>query len=923
MNHIADNEQAQTIGGEWSIIHHFFDFRAHDGIANNMEGLVRSLLVQFIEAESVEIPASIKADLNSQMTKVRKMAGVVSIAYSVCRKAVLAILESSSGVLLLLDGLDEFADSKAELLTFINDLCVAVGKSKSSRICLASRPETKNGSKFTTVPGMLMQDVNQEAIEQYARHCFSVLFGYDTRHDEYERLARRLSEYADGVFLWAYHAVRAVTVGLTEGEDLNDSLEARLNESPKELGEVYARIFTKIAADPIKRQLCTLALLLITSSREKLTLTALFTAMKCLPDTIELCRTFSTSISHLSDTQYKSKLLAACPGLLEIHESGFEASFRSVAFTSYASLRSDLLVSEESLSGSRSPIRSGSPIGSRVSVESVEDSENETDLLALEEHSPASRRLPRSRVPSLELAEDSESESDPLASGIDSSEVSQGSVLASKAPLESTRKSINLERASLKWLKARGPDFTSDFLSLTHRTVAEYLENVGWKRLYPMYHPSLAHELWLHSSLQVIQDNREHLDNIADSTLNGQPQRHWFDGKGFMTGSDLDHIQTIVGALYYMVKHFPTHAAAFERLSKQSSYSIFGSFKIARLPYYHSILLLRRGHTCCSVFGEVMLRSASEVIHVAIKHSMNLYIESYLAQEGDRAPTRSEILGLTRRHPSTSLAFYSFTETRTVKDMVRGWAIEDTTVVSSNIEEVTVQTLRAVLKLAPGTNSRELVAAVMLCPGNASLALLQSYKADVLSSNKKDWLNFIQDRKYYTLINHIGVLSSMIPWSLGKRVWYRFNRHEHDVLGRRCKDEQSAFWELYEAISRTSTLEHNITAHLVLFGLLDGPLPWYGRLDTRPYWICFGCCQAVVQFCLARCTMSDLIGPHGNLLESAYHHMLCTSDDVDTAFHEISAARTMRSIDRYEGVKSSKPKLKPVHSTKKSVSFAP
>lgn len=51
MSHIARSTQTENIltgmlGDQWTLIHHFFDFRFGDGIGNNFEGLLRSLLFQ-------------------------------------------------------------------------------------------------------------------------------------------------------------------------------------------------------------------------------------------------------------------------------------------------------------------------------------------------------------------------------------------------------------------------------------------------------------------------------------------------------------------------------------------------------------------------------------------------------------------------------------------------------------------------------------------------------------------------------------------------------------------------------------------------------------------------------------------------------------------------------------------------------------
>jgi len=768
MNHIADNQQAQTIlgavhGGKWSIVHYFFDFRARDGIANNMEGLVRSVLVQLIEAKTTAIPASIETKLTSQISRVQKMSGAVSIAYSVCRKAVLAMFEASNGVLLLLDGLDEFAGSKVELLTFLNDACIAMEKSKSSKICLASRPETKDGSKFTEVPGMLMQNVNQKAIEQYARYCFSVVSGYDTREEEYGKLARKLSDHANGVFLWAYHAVGAVTDGITEGKDLPVSLEARLNNFPKELGEIYTRIFTKIIADPEKRQFCTITLLLLTSGEADLTLATLFSAMKNLPNNDELCGTFSTSINYLSEVEYRRRLFASCPGLIDVYD----------------------------------------------------------DLLSL------------------------------------------------------------ADSPTMRWGLRRGdPGFTTSFVRTTHRTVSEHLESVGWQQLQQAHPKALAHELWLYSSLQTVQENRGYLDSLIDfDFIRGDKSTD-----PWCVGPEIDHMRAKAGSLYYMVGHFLSHAAAFERLSQQSSYPIFESFNIMRLAHYHLVFHCNANlndwdYACCSPHEYEIFREFGELIHLAMNHSLQLYVKDYLTYEGDRRPTRSE---MRLKYPGRHRFFSSARESRTVKDMVRHWAIESTAISWWRYHEaaVSIQMLRDVLSLTPRPTTREIVTAIILCPIEVGLTLLHSYKANEPSDNEEELSDFVYDVQYHEFLSCLSMPSSVLLWSLGKRLWHNTG---HISLSH-CKSAQASFDELYETIARAYSLDQN-AIQMVLLSFVDGDLPWVTHglncRMVRNASTCSLCCTAILRSYLMRCTKFDLVGPHGNLLESAWYYMLAGTQYSD------------------------------------------
>lgn len=126
-----------TFNDPCHVVHFFFDLRVGDGIGNNFEGLLRSLLLQLCEKfprAMSEIPA-----LQSLLdrTPSTRASNLSTLGLNELRKAPIDGPEAVPGqILILLDGLDEYAGEKAELVVFINALC-----SKGLKICLASRPD--------------------------------------------------------------------------------------------------------------------------------------------------------------------------------------------------------------------------------------------------------------------------------------------------------------------------------------------------------------------------------------------------------------------------------------------------------------------------------------------------------------------------------------------------------------------------------------------------------------------------------------------------------------------------------------------------------------------------------------------------------------------------------------------------------------
>jgi len=210
-----------------------------------------------------------------------------------------------------------------------------------------------------------------------------------------------------------------------------------------------------------------------------------------------------------------------------------------------------------------------------------------------------------------------------------------------------------------------------------------------------------------------------------------------------------------------------------------------------------------------------------------------------------------------------------------------------------------IQTLRVVLRSTGTLAVRHIFSAVMLCPPDACLALLDFYLVNHSSASAEDMSHFFNDARYTALLLHTGTVPLALLWLLGKRIWHTLvweceGRSALSMAHRQCV--QDTYVRLYETITQLSSLDQNITPQIVLLGFLDGRLP---RSEDQAR-ICNTCCQVTVQFCFAKCTSFDLIGPCGNLLESAWYQMLQTSDFLDwyqlySAFYEIYTTTALKN----------------------------
>lgn len=325
MNHIAVAEDTIQIlekahNKQWKVIYFFFDFRARDGISNNMEGFVRCLLYQLCKdlpnlAQNVpELRHFIDRSTHDQSAAASER----HIPIKSLKKALLQCLQNcSENIIILLDGLDEYEGQKVELTNFIQTLCL-----QNVKICTASRPDPPFPDAFASMPTILMQELNFDAIKSF---CLDVLKRfYSSRQYEPEALqylAREVARRSQGVFLWARFAIYELIDGLSHGESLGSpSLERRLAAIPEELEQIYSRIFQRLA--PAHRKLTAFFLLLICHTVNLVNTEMLARALCYAPST--WADAVEEGLSHALETDdeiFSRRLLAVTGGIVEVFQA--------------------------------------------------------------------------------------------------------------------------------------------------------------------------------------------------------------------------------------------------------------------------------------------------------------------------------------------------------------------------------------------------------------------------------------------------------------------------------------------------------------------------------------------------------------------------------------------------------------------------
>ncbi|KAM0715348.1 hypothetical protein Q7P37_008846 [Cladosporium fusiforme] len=208
----------------------------------------------------------------------------------------------------MVDGLDEYEDSYAELL----DLLLDCQQMTSLKICIASRPEPAIKEKLRTFPSLRLQDLNFRDIKTFVERKFGT-------HSERisQKITDSLIRRSEGVFLWAALVTESILAGALGGDD-TETLMERLDSTPGELNALFERLLTnvhKVYYDTLK--LCLFHLKLDTwpmgrgwSTR---CLVGLITASLPTSRGISTCADFLTLCVTSSE-----RLATQCNGLIEV-----------------------------------------------------------------------------------------------------------------------------------------------------------------------------------------------------------------------------------------------------------------------------------------------------------------------------------------------------------------------------------------------------------------------------------------------------------------------------------------------------------------------------------------------------------------------------------------------------------------------------
>lgn len=296
----------------------FFFWSSGASIQMSQEGLLRKLLHDILrqrpDLAAVAFPHRLEshilfgpANIEAQAWKWNELVRAFKI--------LLGRLTQTSKILLMIDGLDEFAGEPGNIVAFVKSSLIPRVK-----VCISSRSWIVFEDAFRNQPTLQLEHLTHEDIRLYVEQSLLDNPGYCTLQaldPQYaQQLIANVTTKAAGVFLWVYLVVQSLLEGLTEGERLSD-LQVRLDSLPEDLALLFLKILQNLSPRHFQRAL----------NLFKLMHASIFPATLLLlsfADEDDINYVFSLEVAPLSQEHVRlrcelmrRRLKACCKGLLE------------------------------------------------------------------------------------------------------------------------------------------------------------------------------------------------------------------------------------------------------------------------------------------------------------------------------------------------------------------------------------------------------------------------------------------------------------------------------------------------------------------------------------------------------------------------------------------------------------------------------
>jgi hypothetical protein len=335
MKYLFDERKTQELLNVWSnglpiVKAGFFFWYAGTEMQKSHNGLLRSILWQILDQQPKLIPIAYPEQWKSVSSKERIEQPITNGKQELAN-AIRRITTQTTyplKVCLFIDGLDEFSGQHAEVVELFNIIAAA----SSIKICVSSRPWPVFTEGFASCPGLTLQDLTRNDIQEYVRTRLEESAGMKKLQVAEPRdallLIEEIVEKSSGVFLWVRLVVASLLSGLTNNDHIAD-LQERAKQLPEELEELYIYILKRIEPFYLKQALPLIAM--VQHARRPLSSLAISIADEADHDGFLNCgpKRFTEEEYASRCQRIEDKIQSRCLGLLECNIRTLDPSFVS------------------------------------------------------------------------------------------------------------------------------------------------------------------------------------------------------------------------------------------------------------------------------------------------------------------------------------------------------------------------------------------------------------------------------------------------------------------------------------------------------------------------------------------------------------------------------------------------------------------
>lgn len=215
------------------ILRHFFWLHGSE-MQRTMKGCLCTLVYQMLHNDDRLVLAKLQEN-----SSLREKHNIHDWSESELQGLLFGLLSSEGRAFgIFLDGLDEY-DMRSDMRMLIDFVC-KTSQMERVKLCGSSRQENVFERAFQRRPKLRLQDLTYNDMRDMARLKMVVELEeaeFSLTNIQLEELSDKIASRAEGVFLWAAVAIKALTTGIRDCEEYK-ALYEDVNELPSEMEEL-------------------------------------------------------------------------------------------------------------------------------------------------------------------------------------------------------------------------------------------------------------------------------------------------------------------------------------------------------------------------------------------------------------------------------------------------------------------------------------------------------------------------------------------------------------------------------------------------------------------------------------------------------------------------------------------------------------